>query len=65
MEAGADAEAMGGCCSLACFPWLAQPTFLYNPGPPAQGWLHLPWAGPSPINVANALQPDLMEAFDH
>jgi hypothetical protein len=24
LEAGADAEAMEGCCLLACFPWLAQ-----------------------------------------
>ena len=23
----ADAEAMEGCCLLACFPWLAQPAF--------------------------------------
>lgn len=23
------------------FPWLAQPSFLYSPGPPAKGW-HLP-----------------------
>ena len=22
LETGADAEAMGGCCLLACFPWL-------------------------------------------
>jgi hypothetical protein len=28
LEAGADAEAMEGCCLLACFPWLAQPAFL-------------------------------------
>jgi hypothetical protein len=27
-EAGADAEAMVGCSSLACFPWLAQPALL-------------------------------------
>jgi hypothetical protein len=27
-EAGADAEAMEGCCLLACFPWLAQPALL-------------------------------------
>jgi hypothetical protein len=27
-EAGADAEAMEGCCSLACFPWLIQLAFL-------------------------------------
>jgi hypothetical protein len=27
-EAGADAEAMEGCYSLACFPWLAQLAFL-------------------------------------
>jgi hypothetical protein len=28
LGAGADAEAMEGCCSLACSPWLAQPAFL-------------------------------------
>jgi hypothetical protein len=27
-EAGADAEAIEGCCLLACFPWLAQPALL-------------------------------------
>ena len=28
LEAGADAEAMEGCCLLACSPLLAQPAFL-------------------------------------
>lgn len=28
LEAGADVEAMEGCCLLACLPWLAQPAFL-------------------------------------
>jgi hypothetical protein len=28
VEAGADAEAMEGCCLLACFPMLAQPASL-------------------------------------
>jgi hypothetical protein len=45
-EAGADAEALEGCCSLACFGWCAQPAFLEYPGPPAQGWHHLPWTSP-------------------
>ena len=27
-KAGADAEAMEGCCLLACFPWLGQPALL-------------------------------------
>jgi hypothetical protein len=27
-EVGADAEAMEGCCLLACSSWLAQPAFL-------------------------------------
>jgi hypothetical protein len=27
-EAGADAEALEGCCLLACFPWLAQLALL-------------------------------------
>ena len=49
-EAGADAEAMEGCCSLACSSCFASPAFLENPGPPAQGWHYPQWAGPSPIN---------------
>jgi hypothetical protein len=28
LEAGADAEAMEGCCLLACSSWFAQPAFL-------------------------------------
>jgi hypothetical protein len=28
LEAGADAEAMEGCCLLACSSWLTQPAFL-------------------------------------
>ena len=28
LEAGCDAEAMKGCCLLACSPWLAKPAFL-------------------------------------
>jgi hypothetical protein len=28
LEAGADAEAIEGCCLLACSTWLAQPSFL-------------------------------------
>jgi hypothetical protein len=27
-KSGADAEAMEGCCLLAGFPWLAQPSLL-------------------------------------
>jgi hypothetical protein len=46
LEAGAVAEAMKGCCLLACFPWLAQLAFLQNPGLPAQGWHHPQWALP-------------------
>jgi hypothetical protein len=26
-------HASEGCCSLPCFPWLAQPAFLQHPGP--------------------------------
>lgn len=36
----------GGCCPLACSPRLTQPSILFNPGPPAQGWHCLQWAGP-------------------
>jgi hypothetical protein len=28
LEAGANAEAMEGCCLLDCFPWFAQLAFL-------------------------------------
>jgi hypothetical protein len=28
LEAGADAEALEGCCLLACFSWFAQPAFF-------------------------------------
>jgi hypothetical protein len=28
LEAGADAEAIEGCCLLACSPWLAQSAFI-------------------------------------
>jgi hypothetical protein len=44
-------KGMEVCCLLAYYPWLAQPAFLKNPGPPAEGWWHHPqWAGLSPIN---------------
>ena len=33
LEVGTDAEAMEGRCLLACSLWLAQPVFLYTPGP--------------------------------
>jgi hypothetical protein len=45
LEAGAGAEAWRGAAY-----WLSQPAFLQNPGQPAQGWQHLPWAGPSHID---------------
>ena len=41
LAAGADAEAVEGCCLLACLPWLAQPAFSWNPGPPTMGWAPL------------------------
>ena len=49
-EPGADAEVMEGQSYLACSLWFAQPTLLKNPGPPAQGWYHAQWAGPSLID---------------
>ena len=30
-------QAMKECCLLFCSPWLAQPAFLYHPGPPIRG----------------------------
>jgi len=47
-EAGAGAEAVEGAAYWLAS--LAQPAFLQSPGPPAQGWPHLQWAGPSLIN---------------
>jgi hypothetical protein len=41
---------MEECCLLICSTWRAQPTFLKNPGPPAQEWHHPRWARPSTIN---------------
>lgn len=46
----ADADAMQRCCLLAFSTGLAQPAFLYNPGPPAQGWSHPHWTRPHPIS---------------
>ena len=53
-EAGADAEAMGGCHLLACLSLLSYRTQVYQPRDGTthnglgQGWLHPQWAGPSP-----------------
>jgi len=45
LEVGADAEAMEGCCFLACSSWLAQPVLLMGPtttrpemAPPTVSW---------------------------
>jgi hypothetical protein len=40
LDVEADAETMEDCCFLVCSSWLAQPAFLQNLGPPAQGWPH-------------------------
>ena len=50
LEAGVDdAKPMGdGGPLAACFPWLAQPAFLSQPGLPAQGWSYPQCAGPLP-----------------
>jgi hypothetical protein len=50
LKMGADAETTEDQGSSACSTWLPQPVFLYNPGPPAQGWHRPQWAGPSHIN---------------
>jgi hypothetical protein len=41
LEVGADAEAMEGCCLLACFPWLAAFDRITSLGeePPTVGWV--------------------------
>jgi hypothetical protein len=52
---GNGAEITKECYLLACFPWLAQLAFLYNPEPAAQGWYLPQWAGPFySINQENA-----------
>jgi hypothetical protein len=48
-KAGADAEAMEGCSLLACFPWLPQTAFLWNPRLPATLWDGTTHKGPSPL----------------
>lgn len=51
LEAGTEVEAMEGCCLL---PWLLrldQPAFLWDSGPPAQGWHHSQQPGLSHINL--------------
>ena len=35
--AGNELEVVEKCCSLACSSCSAQPSLLYNPGPPSQG----------------------------
>lgn len=45
-----EAETMEKHCLLPCFPWLTQLSFLYSPGPPAQGWHHLHRTVPTHIN---------------
>ena len=47
LEAGADAEAMEGCCLLACFPWLAQLAFINLDDQLRDGTTH---NEPSPIH---------------
>lgn len=37
LGAGADAEAIEGCCLLTCSPWLTSSAFFQHPGPPARG----------------------------
>ena len=62
-----DAEAMEGCCSLACSSWLAQPAFLYTQDRPPRGGTVLNGLGSPPSIteklVTFRLQPDLKEAF--
>lgn len=39
-ETGTEEEAMEEQILPGCSPWLSQPVFLYNPGPPSQGSRH-------------------------
>lgn len=40
----------GKCCLLDCSPGPDQPIFLYNSGPPAQGWYHTQWTERTHMN---------------
>lgn len=59
----ADKEAMEGSCSLTCSPWLAQPVFLPNLGPPARDSTTHVSEFSSPNNLGSALKPHLRMAF--
>jgi len=63
MEAEADEEASEGCCLLHCSSWPAQPAFLQNPGPPAQGWPHPQWAGSSLNHTLGKCRPGWLTAW--
>lgn len=49
LGAGAEAEATGGHCRLACFLWLTRFVFLYSPGPPIHALLTVGGFSPMPI----------------
>ena len=51
-EAGAETQESQGQreASHCLIPGFAQPVSLCTPGPPAQGWHHPQWAGPSHAN---------------
>ena len=61
LEAGTEAESVEECCSLDCSPWLAQPAFIYNPGPSAQGWHYPQWDGSFYTNQENVPTGNIME----
>jgi hypothetical protein len=54
-EAGADAEAMEGCCSLACLPWLAQLSYRTQGHRPRDGTAHHGLGAPHQSLIKNML----------
>lgn len=52
LEAGTYTKAVESCCLLACYSRLAQPDFLYNPGPSARaGTTHHGMGPPTSIII--------------
>lgn len=49
----AEADTVEGCFLLACSPWLAQPAFLYNGGPPSLGG-HRPQSRKCPTDLPSS-----------
>lgn len=63
-QVAGEAKAMEEHCLLAGLLVHAQPVCLYNPSPPANGWCHSQWAGPSLVNhLINLIKGSLQLRF--